>query len=431
MFVDKVKIHVKAGDGGNGAVTFHREKYVAAGGPDGGDGGRGGDVCFLADDQASTLIDFRYQKKFAAANGENGSGKRCTGKSGADCVIRVPRGTLIREAETGRLLADMSAVSPEGESLPVVIAKGGRGGAGNQHFATSTRQIPRFAKPGKPGEEYDLILELKLLADVGLVGFPNVGKSTLISVVSAAKPTIANYHFTTLTPVLGVVSLEVGKSFVMADIPGLIEGASEGVGLGHDFLRHVERCRLIVHVVDVSGSEGRDPIEDFQIINRELANFSQELAERPQLVAANKADLAQPEQIERFREYVEGLGYRCMVVSAAAAQGTRQIVEEAARLLDTLPPIHTFQADPVTDEERMRREARPQEVEVRKEAGVYYVESDFLEGILMTADMENYESLQYFQRVLRQNGIIDRLEELGVQEGDTVDIGGWQFDFVK
>ena len=425
MFVDKVKILVKAGSGGNGAVSFHREKYVAAGGPDGGDGGKGGNIVFLVDTNLSTLLDFRYKRKFVAENGENGAAKRCSGKGGQDLVIRVPRGTLVRQAETGRILADMSG------DEPVIVAKGGRGGAGNQHFATATRQIPRFAKPGKSGEELELVLELKLLADVGLVGFPNVGKSTLISVVSAAKPTIAIYHFTTLTPVLGVVKVDEGKTFVMADIPGLIEGASEGVGLGHDFLRHVERCRLIVHVVDVSGVEGRDPKEDFRIINRELAGFSEELAQRPQIVAANKCDMATPEQIADFRSFITGQGYDFYEISAATTQGTRELIAAVAAKLDELPPVKEFEAQPITDEERLMSEAKPTDFRVTVEDGIYYVESEYLEGILMTADMEDYSSLQYFQRVLRQNGVIDKLEEMGIQEGDTVSIFDFQFDYVK
>ena len=291
MFVDKTKIFIKAGDGGDGAVSFHREKYVAAGGPDGGDGGRGGSVLFLADDNLSTLADFRYKRKYIAQKGENGKARRSSGKNADDLIIKVPRGTLVKDAETGRLLADVSGKDP------VLVAKGGNGGWGNIHFATPTRQVPRFAKPGMPGEEYDVTLELKLLADVGLVGFPNVGKSTLVSVVSQAKPVIANYHFTTITPVLGVVSMGEGNSFVMADIPGLVEGAWEGTGLGHQFLRHVERCRMLVHVVDVSGSEARDPKEDFVIINRELEKFNPELAKRPMIVAGNKCDLATDEQI--------------------------------------------------------------------------------------------------------------------------------------
>ena len=295
MFIDSAKIKIKAGDGGDGAVAFHREKYVAAGGPDGGDGGRGGSVVFQVDENLSTLADFRYKRKYTAQRGENGRGGRCAGKSAPDLLVKVPRGTLVKDAATGRLLADMSGDSPQ------VIAAGGRGGWGNTHFATPTRQAPRFAKPGTPGQELEVLLELKLLADVGLVGFPNVGKSTLVSVVSEAKPNIANYHFTTLTPVLGVVRMGEGRSFVMADIPGLIEGAWEGQGLGHQFLRHVERCRLLVHVVDVSGSEGRDPKEDFRIINEELEKFNPELAQRPMLVAGNKCDLTDDEAVEAFR----------------------------------------------------------------------------------------------------------------------------------
>ena len=316
MFVDQARISIKAGDGGDGAVSFHREKYVAAGGPDGGDGGKGGDVVFQVDDNFSTLIDFRYKRKYVAQRGENGGARNCTGKSAPDLVIRVPRGTVVRETKTGRIMADLSTDEPQ------ILAKGGRGGKGNIHFATSTRQIPRFAKPGFPGEAFDVTLELKLLADVGLVGFPNVGKSTLISVVSAAKPKIANYHFTTLTPVLGMVRVAEEQSFVMADIPGLIEGASDGVGLGHDFLRHVERCRLILHVVDVSGSEGRDPIADYDTIQGELERFREDLAERPQIVVANKCDMAEPEQIARFRQYIEEKGLPFYEISAATTQGT-------------------------------------------------------------------------------------------------------------
>ena len=295
MFVDTATILIRAGSGGNGSVSFHREKYVAAGGPDGGDGGRGGNILFQADTNLSTLVDFRYRKRYIAQNGENGRGKRCSGKNAPDLVIRVPKGTLIREKNSGKILADVSSEEP------VLVARGGKGGWGNQHFATATRQVPQFAKPGLPGEEFECTLELKLLADVGLVGFPNVGKSTLISALSAARPKIANYHFTTLTPVLGVVQVGQEQSFVMADIPGLIEGASEGIGLGHEFLRHVERCRLILHVVDVSGCEGRDPIDDLLAINRELGQFSQELAQREQLVAGNKCDLATSEQVEAVR----------------------------------------------------------------------------------------------------------------------------------
>lgn len=345
MFVDKAKIKIKAGNGGDGAVSFHREKYVASGGPDGGNGGKGGDVVFIADDNFSSLIDFRYKRKYTAENGQNGGSNRCTGKSAPDLVIRVPRGTIIRDAHSGRIMADISTDEPK------ILARGGIGGKGNCNFATSTRQIPRFAKPGFPGEEFEITLELKLIADVGLVGFPNVGKSTLISVVSAAKPKIANYHFTTLTPVLGVVSISEERSFVMADIPGLIEGASGGIGLGHEFLRHVERCRLIVHVVDVSGIEGRDAIEDFEIINDELRNFSEELAECPQIVAANKCDLASEEQITRLENYVTDKGFQFFRISAATTEGTKELINAAALELENLPPVREFQSEPVTKEE--------------------------------------------------------------------------------
>lgn len=425
MFVDKARIRIKAGSGGDGAVSFHREKYVAAGGPDGGNGGNGGNVVFQVDDNFSTLIDFRYKRKYVAENGENGGKKRCTGKSAPDLVIKVPRGTLIREADSGRIMADMSTDEPQ------ILARGGRGGKGNCNFATSTRQIPRFAKPGFPGEEFDVTLELKLLADVGLVGFPNVGKSTLVSVVSAAKPKIANYHFTTLTPVLGVVRLDEERSFVMADIPGLIEGASEGTGLGHEFLRHVERCRLILHVLDVSGVEGRDPIEDFETINRELANFSESLAECPQMVVANKADMAQQEQIDRLREYAEGLGLPFYVISAATTQGTADLMDAVGEKLSQLPPVKVYEAQPLTPEEWEKRFASKQEFEVEVEDGVYYVSAMWLEPVLRTVNMDDYSSLQYFQRVLRSSGIIDKLEELGIEEGDTVNIFGFEFDYVR
>ena len=326
MFVDKVKIYVKAGNGGNGAVAFHREKYVAAGGPDGGDGGRGGNIVLRVNDNLSTLMDFRYKRKYTAPNGMDGQGSRCSGKRGEDLVIQVPRGTVVRDSATNEVIKDMS------DDADFVLCKGGRGGWGNKHFATPTRQVPRFAKSGLLGEEHEVILELKLLADVDLVGFPNVGKSTLLSVTSNARPKIANYHFTTLYPNLGVIYVEEGVSFVMADIPGIIEGAAEGAGLGHDFLRHIDRCRLLVHIVDVSGSEGRDPIEDFEKINAELAEYSPELAARPMLVAANKCDLL-PEgsdNLERLRQYVTERGYEFYEISAATTQGTRRLTQVIA-----------------------------------------------------------------------------------------------------
>lgn len=425
MFVDKAKIKIKAGDGGDGAVSFHREKYVAAGGPDGGDGGRGGDVIFQVDDNFSTLIDFRYKRKYVADRGENGSSRNCTGKSAQPLIIKVPRGTVIRDAKNGRIMADMSTDEPK------VLARGGQGGKGNVHFATSTRQIPRFAKPGFPGEEFEVTLELKLLADVGLVGYPNVGKSTLISVVSAAKPKIANYHFTTLTPVLGVVRVDEEKSFVMADIPGLIEGAGDGVGLGHEFLRHVERCRLIVHVVDVSGIEGRDPCEDFEVINGELAKFNEELAERPQIVAANKSDMADEEQISAFRSYIEEKGIPFFCISAATTQGTSELIGKVAEVLDTLPPIKEFEAEPVPQEELDEMAGVGRKFEITVEDDVYFVEAPWIQPIMRTVDPNDYSSLQYFQRVLINSGIIAKLEEMGIQEGDTVSLEGFEFDFVN
>ena len=415
MFVDQAKIYIKAGDGGDGAVSFHREKYVAAGGPDGGDGGRGGDVVFVADRNLRTLMDFRYKRKYVAEKGQNGGGKNCSGRNAPDLVVKVPRGTVVKEIKSGRILADLST------DEPAVIAHGGKGGRGNAHFATSTRQIPKFAKPGFRGDEYEVMLELKLIADVGLVGFPNVGKSTLISVVSAAKPKIANYHFTTLTPVLGVVKIEEGKSFVMADIPGLIEGASEGVGLGHEFLRHVERCRLIVHVIDVSGSEGRDPIEDFKAINHELENFSMELAEAPQIVAANKSDMATPEQVERLRNYVEDQGLLFYEISAATTKGTKELMYGVWERLSVLPPVKE-----IDDKLISKKDFR-----VTVEDGVYFVEADWLLDILRTANMDDYSSLQYFQNVLRTSGIIDKLEEMGIEEGDTVSIFDFEFEYLR
>ena len=425
MFVDKAVIKIKAGDGGDGAVSFHREKYVAAGGPDGGDGGKGGDIVFAVDDSLSTLIDFRYKRKFVAERGQNGSAKNCTGRNAPDLIIKVPRGTVVRDAATGRVMADMSSDEPK------VLARGGKGGKGNARFATPTRQIPKFSKPGFMGESFEVSLELKLLADVGLVGFPNVGKSTLISVVSAAKPKIANYHFTTLTPVLGVVKISEGHSFVMADIPGLIEGASEGVGLGHEFLRHVDRCRLIIHVVDVSGSEGRDPKEDFEIINRELKNFSEGLAKRPQIIAANKCDMATPEQISDFKAFAEKQGLSVFEISAATTQGTKELIDAAYRELEKLPPIKEYEVEPPAPAELDEQAGNGERFEItRGDDAVFYVTAPWLEHIMRTVDMDDYASLQYFQRVLRNSGIIDKLEEMGIEEGDTVNIFGFEFDFV-
>ena len=424
MFVDRAFIRVRAGKGGDGAVSFHREKYVAAGGPDGGDGGRGGNVIFVADTNKTTLMEFKYKTKYIAPDGEPGRARQCSGRAAEDLLVRVPLGTLVREKESGRLLADLS------DEEPVVIARGGRGGWGNQHFATPTRQNPRISNPGLPGEELDLKLELKLLADVGLVGFPNVGKSTLVSMVSAAKPKIANYHFTTLTPVLGVVRIDSEQSCVMADIPGLIEGASEGVGLGHEFLRHVERCRLMVHIVDVSGCEGRDPIEDFDLINRELQNFSGDLAQRPMLVAANKCDIATEAQIEAFRGEIERRGYRFFPISAATRSGVDALIDAVAAALDELPPVLRYEPDPIPVEEVAPGDSRRFEI-TRGDDGIYYIKADWMPRILASVNMDDYESLQYLQRTLQNTGIIDRLEEMGIQENDTVDIDGFEFDYLR
>ena len=423
MFVDAAKIYIKAGDGGDGHVSFHREKYVAAGGPDGGDGGRGGNVVFVADDNPSTLADFRYKRKYLAQKGENGRAARRSGKSAPDLVIRVPRGTVVKEVQTGRIMADISG------DEPVIVARGGNGGWGNIHFATPTRQVPRFAKPGLPGEEFDVQLELKLLADVGLVGFPNVGKSTLISVVSEAKPVIADYHFTTITPVLGVVRMGDGASFVMADIPGLIQDASQGVGLGHQFLRHVERCRLLVHIVDIAGSEGRDPKEDFAIINKELAAFNPELAKRPMLVAGNKCDLATDEQIEEFRHFVEEKGYAFFPIMAPIHHGVDELLNKIYESLSKLPPIIRYEAEPAPVEQA--EEIGRREVTVRVVDGIYVVEGKWLLNVMRSVNFDDYESLQYFQRVLINAGVIDALRRAGVQEGDTVSIYDLDFDFVE
>lgn len=423
MFVDKAHIKIKAGDGGDGAVSFHREKYVAAGGPDGGDGGRGGNIVFLADTNLSTLADFRYKRKYAAQKGENGRGGRCRGKNAEDLIIRVPLGTVIKEESTDRVLADVS------DKEPHVVARGGKGGWGNPHFATPVRQVPRFAKPGLPGEEFDVVLELKLLADVGLVGFPNVGKSTLISVVSQAKPEIADYHFTTITPVLGVVSMGEGSSFVMADIPGLIEGAWQGTGLGHQFLRHVERCRMLVHVVDVSGSEGRNPVEDFETINAELVKFNPGLAERPMIVAGNKCDMAEDEQIEEFKNYVNSKGYEFFPIMAAIRYGVDPLLQKIREMLSKLPPVIRFEPEPAPV--MTAEDFDDHSVEIRNVNGIYTVEADWLLQVMRGINFDDYESLNYFQKVLVNSGVIEALRQKGCQDGDTVSIYDLEFDFME
>lgn len=423
MFVDVAKIFIKAGDGGDGAVAFHREKYVASGGPDGGDGGRGGNIVFVADTNISTLADFRYKRKYKAPKGENGKGDRRKGKNAEDLIVHVPMGTIVKEAETGRIMADISTKEP------VIVAKGGKGGWGNAHYATPVRQTPRFAKPGLPGEEFEVTLELKLLADVGLVGFPNVGKSTLISVVSQAKPEIANYHFTTITPVLGVVSMGEGSSFVMADIPGLIEGAWQGVGLGHQFLRHIERCRMLVHIVDISGSDGRDPYEDFKIINNELVKFNPELAKRPMIVAGNKCDMATDEQIADYKKFINDQGYDFFPIMAAIRYDVDPLLKKIQEMLSKLPPIEHFEAEPapiVTAEDFDNHS-----VIIKKEDGIYIVEAKWLYNIMRSVNFDDYESLNYFQNILLNNGVIDALRDAGINEGDTVSIYDLEFDFVE
>ena len=421
-FIDTATIWLHAGKGGDGAVTFHREKYVAAGGPDGGDGGRGGDIIFVADDNLSTLMDFRYKRKYTAPNGENGRAKRQSGADADDLVIRVPRGTVLKEAESGLVIADLSG------DQPVVVARGGRGGWGNSHFATPTRQIPKFAKPGLPGEDLHVQLELKVIADVGLIGFPNVGKSTLISILSAARPKIANYHFTTLTPVLGVVRVGPEQSFVCADIPGLIEGAAQGVGLGHDFLRHVERCRLLLHVVDVSGCEGRDPKQDFEQINRELAGFSAELAQRPQIVLGNKCDIATEEQVADFRAFVEAKGLTFLPISAATRQGVDGLPTLVYNRLQDLPPVKVYEPE-YKRPDRSAEPTRPFTV-TRTGDHEFTVDAPWLERILAGTNVEDYESLQYFQTQLGDSGILDELVAQGVEEEDTIKIGEYEFDYL-
>ena len=422
-FVDTARITVKAGNGGNGAVSFHREKYVAAGGPDGGDGGRGGHVILQVDDHMSTLMDFRYKRKYTAPNGQDGQGKRCSGRDGESLVIKVPRGTVIRDAETNEIIQDMSS------DEPFILARGGNGGWGNKHFATPTRQVPRFAKAGLPGQSRDVVLELKLLADVGLVGFPNVGKSTLLSVVSKAQPKIANYHFTTLFPNLGVVYVDEGVSFVLADIPGIIEGASEGAGLGHDFLRHIDRCRLLIHIVDVSGSEGRDPVADFEAINEELRQYSPELASRRMLVAGNKVDIAEDRSgLDALRAHVEGLGLPFFEISAAAQLGTRELMKAAAGELAELPPVIVYEPEYVP---------RPPEVDtsaplnIIHEDDTWIVEGPWLQQLMANVNFGDYESRNWFDRKLRESGLFDRLEEMGIQDGDTVSLYNLEFEYQR
>ncbi len=421
-FVDKANIKVTAGNGGDGSVAFHREKFVAAGGPSGGDGGRGGDIIIQTDPHMSTLMDFRYKRKYVAGNGQDGGNKKCSGADGESLVIKVPVGTVIKDRETGLVIKDMST------SEPFVLCRGGRGGWGNRHFATPTRQVPRFAKPGLPGQSREVILELKLLADAGLVGFPNVGKSTLLSVVSKAHPKIANYHFTTLFPNLGVVFVDNGVSFVLADIPGIIEGAADGAGLGHDFLRHIDRCRLLIHLVDVSGSEGRDPIEDFKIINAELRQYSEELASRRQIVVANKCDLLgdDREPIDKLRAYVEAEGYEFFELSAVAHQGTAALMKHCAGLLDSLPPIVHYEPNYVPPEPEI---GRAEDITIRQYDDYWELEGAWLERLLMSVNLSDSESRMFFDKSLRDSGVYARLEEMGIEDGHTVGIYNLEFEY--
>ncbi|MBQ8237130.1 MAG: GTPase ObgE [Oscillospiraceae bacterium] len=424
MFVDKVRITVCGGRGGDGAVAFHREKYVAAGGPDGGDGGHGGSVILHVNDNLTTLLDFRYKRKYSAQAGVNGQSRKMAGKRGENLIIQVPRGTVVRDAQTNAIIVDMST----GEDF--VLAKGGRGGWGNAHYATPTRQVPRFAKAGLKGQERDVILELKLLADVGLVGFPNVGKSTLLSVTSNARPKIANYHFTTLFPNLGVIYVEEGVSFVMADIPGIIEGAAEGAGLGHDFLRHIDRCRLLVHVVDVSGSEGRDPVEDFDAICAELHDYSVDLSNRPMIVAANKTDIMDPasDNLERLRRRCDDLGIDLYEISAGTTQGTRNLMRVIAERLRTLPPVTIYEPEYV---EEVVEAGDPSLLEIEHMGSTWLITGTWLERMIMNINFDDYESRNYFDIQLHKCGLFRRLEEMGIQDGDTVDIYDFQFEYQR
>ena len=423
MFTDYVKILIKAGDGGDGAVTFRREKYVAAGGPDGGDGGNGGSIYFQVDPNANTLIDFRYNKKYKAQNGENGSGSNCYGKKGEDLYINVPIGTIIKDAETGKVVADLSK-----EGQVELVLKGGRGGKGNSHFATSTRQAPRFAQGGDKGEEKEVILELKLLADVGLLGFPNVGKSTFLSVVTAAKPKIANYHFTTIDPNLGVVKTKTGNSFVIADIPGIIEGASDGTGLGLQFLRHIERTRLLLHVVDASGLEGRNPVEDFYTINEELKKYSEKLTTRKQIIVANKIDVMQDETLmQQLEELAKKENLELFKISGVTGEGVENLINRVEQVLKELPHEELIQEE----EKIVYTLDEKEDFTVTVEKGKFLVEGKAVYRIMSRVNMDDNESLYYFHKCLENSGINSKLKEMGIQEGDIVKMLDWEFEWYE
>lgn len=423
MFIDTAKIFVKSGKGGDGSISFRREKYIAFGGPDGGDGGKGGNVVLVVDPNMTTLLDFTYKRKYKAEPGGNGAGSKCLGKNGKDLYIKVPMGTIVRDAETDKIMADLS--NPEDS---YVVAKGGRGGKGNCRFTTPTRQAPDFAEPGMPEEERWIKLELKLLADVGLIGFPNVGKSTLLSVVSKARPKIANYHFTTLKPNLGVVSIEGVTNFVIADIPGIIEGASEGVGLGLDFLRHVERTRVLIHVIDISSVEGRDPYDDFLKINEELKRYSVKLYDRPQIIAANKSDMLFDEgKFEEFKTKIEKLGYnKVFKISAATKQGVDDLMKEAARLLSTIPVTELE----ISAEDRFVEEEKRFTYSIRKEDSAYIVEGSFVDRLLNAVNVNDPDDLRYFHKVLKNKGVMEELMKMGIEDGDVVRLNDFEFDFL-
>ena len=428
MFIDKVKIYVKSGNGGNGCVSFRREKYVSHGGPDGGDGGKGGSIVFVIDEGENTLMKFKYRRKFIAANGEDGRAAKFHGKNAEDLLIPVPRGTVIKDAESGRIIKDMSD-SDVDENGGYVLLAGGKGGFGNTHFATPTRQAPNFAKSGIKGRELEVELELKMLADAGLVGMPSAGKSTILSVLSSAKPKIADYHFTTLAPMLGVVSAK-GGNFVLADLPGLIEGASEGLGLGHEFLRHIDRCRLLVHVVDASGCEGRDPIEDVEKISEELVRYSPELAERPRILVGNKLDMTEEATKERLAEYAKAHGWDIIFICAAIAEGTDELSEMIAEKLAELPPLRVYESEVIPDEELFGDEGS-EEITVTRENDTFYVEAPRIINVINSINFTDRESVAYFQKILRKSGVIDALEEKGIQEGQTVSIYGAEFEYYR
>ena len=428
MFADRAKIYVKSGKGGDGHVSFRREKYVPNGGPDGGDGGNGGSVYFEVDEGLNTLTDFRHIRKYAAQNGLEGGKRNCAGKNGEDITIKVPEGTVIKEAESGKVIADMS-----GENRRVLLLKGGKGGNGNQHYATSTMQAPKYAQPGQPAMELELILELKVIADVGLVGFPNVGKSTFLSKVTNARPKIANYHFTTLSPNLGVVDLDDAKGFVIADIPGLIEGASEGIGLGHEFLRHIERTKVMVHIVDAASTEGRDPIEDIYAINKELEAYNPEIAARPQIIAANKIDMiyAEDDPVARIKAEFEPKGIPVYPISAISGKGLRELLYAIQNKLDGLdsePVVFEQEYDP---EEHLIVGNEPFTVEYDAENDEYVVEGPRIEKMLSYTNLESEKGFRFFQNFLKENGILKQLEELGIEEGSTVRMYGLSFDYYK